>query len=723
MDHKVKRKQPKIKNKYHRIQVISVVILLVSLFAAIASIGKRFMLLNTSVEYERAIFISQIAEQMKNNMNANRKAHLELVHNMVTALGQNQPQSFDEVSSMFSGYAGSDAVNQLFFLSSECELYGIDGVKQWTSLPYEGYLLDALALEYTVDFIRIGMEREYMVFSAVLPVPIMLDGHEIGAVMYAWDSSEYRAVLSSKLFTEKSSSLLIGNDGNIAIYPEGEGSEEYGYNIFTYLNNQGMAEEDLESIRSMIADKEENTILCEAGGSRWLFCVAYYSDPYRIMIMLPIEITASGTYQNLYGLLASVVCALLILFLIVGFFQLSIFIRQRAQREKELQMEFLMKTAQVKNEFLAKMSHDIRTPLNGIIGMNYIASTKMPEECKEVREYLEKVDISAKYLLGILNDILDMSKIESGKLKLNAEAFALDKLIASIEPLVFSQLEGKNVRYHFDFAGGTDCDYIGDELRIKQVLMNLLSNAIKFTEEGSVTLTVTTKPVSEEKDEIKFSVRDTGKGMTDKFMESIFTPFTQEDTGIAARYGGSGLGLSIVKSYVDLMGGDIVVSSEINKGSEFEVTLTLERTAHSEPVEDVTSDVGNMYSFSGKRVLLCEDNDLNAEIAVIILERFGLKAERTENGRLGVEWFKRSAPGYYAMIFMDVRMPEMDGYEATREIRSLERSDAKKVPICALSANAFSDDIRESLASGMNEHLAKPLEIDLLAEVLKKYLG
>lgn len=698
--------------------ILFLFLILAGLFLARQSVG-----LNKSVEYERSVFITQIAEQMEKNLSTSKENYLANTRSYAAVLNAVQPETFAQVCSFFPEYAKGETPNRLFFLSSDCELYGIDGVKQWASLPYDGYFMDALSHESTTDFIRIGINQEFMAYSARLPSPVKIDGHTISAVLFGWDSSEYRSTLSSKLFEEKSSSLLIGINGNIAIYPEDEDSEFYGYNIYTYLTGQGMAEDDLDVIRDMVAGTEDQSALCEVGGGRWLFSSANYNEKYKIFIMLPIQITSAGTYQNLYGLIASVVVSFLILFVMVGAILLSMAARQRAQREKELQTELLMKTAQAKNEFLAKMSHDIRTPLNGIIGMNYIASTQTPPECTMVRESLKKVDTAAKYLLGILNDILDMSKIESGGLKLSAKPFSLDALRDEIEALMALQTEGKNFRFIVDIPDTPDYDYIGDALRLKQILINLLSNAVKFTEKGSVTLAVRTRPADDETDEVSFFVRDTGKGMSKEFMESIFMPFTQENDEISAKYGGSGLGLSIVKSFVDLMNGFITVSSEPEKGTEFAVTLLLKKTERVKREAEVIPSVDAIPSFPGKRVLLCEDNDLNAEIAEAILMNYDLTVDRAYNGKVGVEMFERSVPGYYAMILMDVRMPLMDGYEATRIIRAQERPDARQIPICALSANAFSEDISQSLEVGMNAHLAKPLDVSLLAELLKKYLG
>lgn len=705
-----------------RTLTITLAVLFTCLLLTGISITRQFIGLNASVEYERSVFITQIAEQMKKNLLTSRENHLANTRGYAEVLEAVSPETFAQVSALFPQFAENETPNRLFFLSSDCDLYGLDGVKRWVSLPYDEYFINVLSQEHTTNFIRIGIDQEFMSYSARLHTPISIEGHEISAVLFGWDSSQYRSTLSSKLFEVRSSTLLVGTTGNIAIYPEDEDSESYGYNIYTYLSSQGMAENDLNTIRALLDGTEDHTALCEVAGERWLFSVAHYNEQYKIFIMLPIQITSAGTYQNLYGLIFSVLAAFLILFFMVGAILLSVSSRQRAQREKELQTELLMKTAQAKNEFLANMSHDIRTPLNGIIGMNHIASTQTPPECVQVRESLKKVDTAANYLLGILNDILDMSKIESGELKLSSKPFSMIGLRDEIASLMSLQMEGNDVRFVVDVPENISYDYMGDSLRLKQILINLLSNAVKFTEKGSITLAVRIRPAAGDMDEVVFSVRDTGKGMSEEFMSHIFTPFTQEDDSIAAAYGGSGLGLSITKSFVDLMGGSITVSSQPGAGSEFTVTLLLQRAEPGIRENVKAQETEAFYSFAGKRLLLCEDNNLNAEIAVSILECYDLKVDRAEHGQVGVEMFRQSPPGYYAMILMDVRMPQMDGYEATRAIRALERPDAQEVPICALSANAFSDDIVRSLEAGMNEHLAKPLDISLLAEVLRKYL-
>lgn len=716
-----------IQKKHRKTLAVILAALFVLLLFSFFFIVQSFFSLNTSVEYERSVFVSQIAEQMKNKIVSSRESHVASIHSIANVLYHTRPKTFEQLCTLLPQYTNGSTVNRLFFLSSDGNLYGIDGTKQWVSLAYDEDILNILSDEYTAKFIRIGMTQEFMIFPAPFQSPINIGGLEMSVLLYGWDSSEYRAALSTRLFEEKSSALLVSTDGSIAVYPETEGdevenAETYGYNIFSYLSNQGMTEDNLSTVRDLIISTDDETVLCDVAGSRWLFSVAYYSEQYRIFIMLPIQNTSSGTYRNLYKLIAGVVASLLILITIAGTIILAAAIRQKNQREKELQTELLMKTAHAKNDFLAKMSHDIRTPLNGIMGMSYIAAQKLPQECTEVSDCLDKVAVSARYLLGILNDILDMSKIESGELKLSFNPFSMETLVSEVESLVLFQMGEKDINFIIDAPEPSGYDYLCDELRLKQILINLLSNAVKFTDHGNVTLTIRTAPVAKDFDKVTFCVRDTGRGMSEEFMEYLFTPFAQEDSTIAASYGGSGLGLSIVKSFVDMMSGTISVSSKLGEGSEFTITLTLKKVEHAKSTDSLPADAKTSFRPAGKRILLCEDNDLNAEIVEIILGDFDIAVDRAENGKAGVEMFEHSEPGFYAMILMDVRMPLMDGYEATHIIRSLNHPDAGQIPICALSANAFSEDIKQSMSAGMNEHLAKPLDVAQLTRVLKKYL-
>ena len=505
-----------------------------------------------------------------------------------------------------------------------------------------------------------------------------------------------------------------------------------------------------------------------------------------------------------------------------------------------------------KTAFLSNMSHEIRTPMNAIIGLNNIAMND-PTASDKVKEYLEKIGASAQHLLGIINDILDMSRIESGRMTVKQEEFSFSKGLEQVNTMISGQCRDKGLRYDCRITGRVNDYYIGDIMKLKQVLINILGNAVKFTPEGgAVRLVIEEGPHFDRKATLKFVISDTGIGMSKEYLPHIFEAFSQEDASSTSRYGSTGLGMPITKSIVELMNGHIEVQSEKGKGSVFTVTVTLgesdrksvqtnegdldphelsvlviddDRVAleHAEIVlgqigigcetaesgwegvdkvrirhgrrEDydlilidwrmpemdgvettrqIRSLVGNdtpiiiLTSFNwddiaeeakaagvdtfvakplfagsvmdefreafrrknellerktadlkGKRVLLAEDVAINAEIILMVLSMREMEADLAENGRAAVELFEGHAPGYYDAILMDMRMPEMDGLEATRRIRSMDRPDAKTVPIIALTANAFDEDVQRSMQAGLNAHLSKPVEPDALFETLE----
>ncbi len=505
-----------------------------------------------------------------------------------------------------------------------------------------------------------------------------------------------------------------------------------------------------------------------------------------------------------------------------------------------------------KTTFLSNMSHEIRTPMNAIIGLDTLALRKANLD-QETREYLEKIGGSARHLLGLINDILNMSRIESGRLVLRREEFSISGMLEQINTMVMSQCGDKGLNYECRMLSLVDDYYIGDDMKLKEVLINILSNAIKFTDApGSVTLTVERTAQYEDQSTLCFRIKDTGIGMDKEFIPKIFEAFSQEDGSRKTKYGSTGLGMAITKSIVEMMNGSINVESEKGVGTEFIVTVTLRNSEHRDPdrenaidpaamrvlvVDDdiiaaeharmvldevgIRADVANngeealrmievqhakqspynlvlmdwsmpemngmeatkairerhdsettvvvltaynwddiqeeahtvgVDSFlskplfasnvieefervarrnrmslfkekkraemAGRRILLAEDMEINAEIMMDLLSIEDVEAEHAENGKIAVEMFENSAPGYYDAILMDVRMPEMDGLEATAAIRALDRTDAKRIPIIALTANAFDEDVQRSLQAGMNAHLSKPVESEHLMQTL-----
>ena len=379
-----------------------------------------------------------------------------------------------------------------------------------------------------------------------------------------------------------------------------------------------------------------------------------------------------------------------------------------------------------KTTFLSRMSHEIRTPMNGIMGMLALAKGKVDKD-DIVNQYLDKAEELSGHMLSLINDILDMSRIEAGKVELEDAPFSIKALGDKLYDMFAKNLEERGIRYSVNYESMTVDDVIGDELRISQVIINFLSNAVKFTSEGEVSVTFRQMMLKDNMLDLLVRVHDTGIGMEADFIKKIFRPFEQETVDTSKKYGGTGLGMAITDSLVKLMGGEIVVESAKGEGTDFFVYFHLPVAADSVQTEISMkeNDDDSLYdnAFEGKRILMAEDNEINAMIAVEIIQGMGAEIEVVGNGKEAVDSFNAHEAGYYDFILMDVQMPVMDGRTAARTIRALDREDAVSIPIFALSADAFVEDERLSLDSGMNGHFAKPLDFKALQRKIGKFLG
>ncbi len=374
--------------------------------------------------------------------------------------------------------------------------------------------------------------------------------------------------------------------------------------------------------------------------------------------------------------------------------------------------------SEAKSRFLSSMSHDIRTPLNAIIGMTSIAKEHIDDKTR-VEDCLQKITVSGRHLLGLINDVLDMAKIESGKMTFNPEDLSLTEAVDSVSTIMRIHAKDRSQRYDIKIHDLISDHVVCDSLRLNQVLLNLLSNAIKYTPDGGTVSFDLGQKASPRGDDYVLTfvtVADTGIGMSPEFLRTIFDAFTREENNGTHKAQGTGLGMAITKSIVDAMGGSIEVESELGRGTTFSVILDLKKGSASSGAAN--RQELKMISLDGMNILLAEDNDINAEIATVILEEDGAKVTRCENGLLAVRCFEESEPGKYNAILMDLRMPRMDGLEATKTIRSLSRPDAESIPIIAMTADAFADDVHKCLEAGMNAHVAKPIDIDVLKSTL-----
>lgn len=396
---------------------------------------------------------------------------------------------------------------------------------------------------------------------------------------------------------------------------------------------------------------------------------------------------------------------------------------QRLEDDKTRLMQ-VEEASQSKTTFLSRMSHEIRTPMNGIIGMLALAEGKMQKQ-DPAMQYLDKANELSAHLLSLINDILDMSRIEAGKVELENKPFSLRAMGDKLYDMFAKTLDARGICYAVNFEGVTVDWLLGDELRLSQIMINFLSNAVKFTEQGEIVVTIRQMMLREGNVDLLLRVHDTGQGMDPNFVYRIFRPFEQESIETGKKYGGTGLGMAITDQLVHLMGGQILVESLPGKGSDFTVYLTLPQ-AEADEQASVTgrAEDQNQYedAFQDCRILMAEDNDINAMIAVELLEGMGAKVDVAQNGQLALEAFQAKPEHYYDFILMDVQMPVLDGRAATRALRALDRSDATEIPIFALSADAFIEDERLSMESGMNGHYSKPIDFIALRRNVGAYL-
>lgn len=446
------------------------------------------------------------------------------------------------------------------------------------------------------------------------------------------------------------------------------------------------------------------------------------------------EIRGLNTYKNLLD--SAVLCIIVAEGMIKG----GVIFERENGRFKKYEKKYMQRYSNIlggyviklhsdiankaKTAFLSNMSHEIRTPMNAIVGMTDIAKANI-ENSSKVEECLDKIESSSHHLLTLINDILDLSKIESGRMTLANKIMSLDQIADKIETLMKPQTDEKHITFELQREYDRPL-VVGDELRLSQVLLNIAGNALKFTPENGK-ITVSMKKIYADKNavRIKFNIKDNGIGISKEDQEKIFIAFEQASDNKVSKYGGTGLGLAISNNFVHLMGGKLEVQSEPGKGSDFCFEISLpypdeeECEKYTAQKKDETTEISKL---KGVHILVAEDNELNAEIAKTVLEMNGASVIIRENGLKTVEEFENSEPGEYDFIILDINMPVMNGHEAARKIRSLDRADAKTIPIVAMSANAFTEDVEESLKAGMNAHISKPIKVDEMLKEISKFL-
>ena len=437
--------------------------------------------------------------------------------------------------------------------------------------------------------------------------------------------------------------------------------------------------------------------------------------------------------QSAYGMVEetnhiSIICGLVAGAVLLLICLYTYYVYQKSKAEEQKQKQLLMTAAEeadaankAKSAFLLSISHDIRTPMNAIIGFTNIALHQ--NTVSDIHDSLEKVQKSSNHLLSLLNDVLDFTRIESGKVTISPEPMDITQLTDNVQAIMNGLLYNRDLKFEVHREIPKNPYVLADVVRIREVLVNLLGNAVKFTKDGGkITLDISSYPGADEKHIItRYVVRDNGIGMSEEFTKEVFEEFAQEDSDVRTQYHGVGLGMAIVKKYVDMMGGTISVQSKKHEGTTFTVDIPLEITDKECNKSD--TGISEKVNLTGVNVLLAEDNKLNAEIAAVQLEEFGMNVERAVDGKNAVEIFRNHPEGTFDVILMDIMMPEMNGYEAAKAIRAMnDRPDGKNIPIIAMTANSFAEDVQASLDAGMNAHLSKPIVIEEVIKTILRYV-
>ena len=703
--------------------VVFAALSMVIILAVFAFFGS-YRSLRETIAMERESYLSELTNQMSIKVSTAIYQKQDEVFNYANLINQLKPQTFAELRQAFAHIKEQSKEDRILLVSQTGTVYMLDGNS--VRIYDRDFLAELVNTGSSISaFSPLGTAGDFWLFGTGID-KIRVENIPMVAVVRAGSNKLIADDMTTVMFNRQAVSYLLSDRMEILVSPSEVTS--YGTNLLTSLTKQGMSEDVGDKVQYAVEHGEKSSSFFTTEKGQYLIQTTPVESGYTVAVVMNMDIAISDTVKAMNQTMLFV-AALLIVTLVSAFSALFAALRGRViseRQEAQYQMQLVKKAADNKSDFLSKMSHDIRTPLNGIIGMVYLARENMDNR-EELEDDLAKVQASADYLLSLVNDILDMSKIENGKLHLNLEPANAEDLVDHAVGMFSRQAAEKNIHIQVNKEGIFPYSYMLDNLRMKQILVNLISNAMKFTDfDGHINLTVKRQALDESRDQVIFQVADDGCGMTEEFMNRIGTPFEQETAGTARKHGGSGLGLSIVKSLVNMMGGELKIDSKVNEGSCFLITIPLARVKKIEgPVREAVKEQAQTTAealLEKKRILLVEDHPINAQIAMRLLSKWGMDVILAEDGRLGLQAFEESEEGYYDLIFMDIQMPVMNGYEATQAIRALDRADAKRIPIYAMSANAFEDDVKKSQESGMNGHIRKPLNIAELKELLKQLL-
>ena len=697
-----------------------------------------------------------VVEQIQQTYDLQVNGYYSRLHMLEDFLTQEGVRSIelDRNKKFFEAWQ-KESESTLIFLQENGKAITTDGTKLRVDMPSKllldlrnGYNIGKLV---TLDY---NQKKKDGYLVAIPCQEYTIKGETYTAIGTLYDHSKLDSMLSVKSYNGNAYLFMLDNDGNITYTNQKEDKFFRNYFLLKHLKgDQAITEEEADSLQKKLDGREQGVELVESDKPYYLgYCPIENNNTMLICIVEKSVVdNVLRDYQKTI-VFETILMAGFILLLFAGLFY-SISRRslaeQKAEYEKrnnEIQTQAMkemeesnkklkkaknitteaLQTAEnankAKTDFLSNMSHDIRTPMNAIIGMTSLIRHDAGNKAKVI-EYADKIDISSQHLLGIINDVLDMSKIEAGKTVFKYTDFSILDFITELNTIFHSQIDEKNQTLTIIKENIRHEWVNGDQVHLMQIFSNLVSNAVKYTQEGGKIqfLVEECETKSSVYAKYRFLVSDNGMGMSADFKDTIFDAFTRAESSMTNKIQGTGLGMAITKNLVEAMGGTIDVESELGQGSCFEVLIDLriaeDRFVSSAEQAEKDESAGNVLK--GMRFLCAEDNELNAEILMELLKIEGAECTICENGKRVLEAFEQSAPGDYDMILMDVQMPVMNGYEATKAIRRSSHELAKTIPIIAMTANAFSEDIQHSLAAGMNAHVSKPVEMKVLEKTIR----
>ena len=697
-----------------------------------------------------------VVEQIQQTYDLQVNGYYSRLHMLEDFLTQEGVRSIelDRNKKFFEAWQ-KESESTLIFLQENGKAITTDGTKLRVDMPSKllldlrnGYNIGKLV---SLDY---NQKKKDGYLVAIPCQEYTIKGETYTAIGTLYDHSKLDSMLSVKSYNGNAYLFMLDNDGNITYTNQKEDKFFRNYFLLKHLKgDQAITEEEADSLQKKLDGREQGVELVESDKPYYLgYCPIENNNTMLICIVEKSVVdNVLKDYQKTIGF-TTLLMAGFILLLFAGLF-CSISRRslaeQKAEYEKrnnEIQTQAMkemeesnkklkkaknitteaLQTAEnankAKTDFLSNMSHDIRTPMNAIIGMTSLIRHDAGNKAKVI-EYADKIDISSQHLLGIINNVLDMSKIEAGKTVFKYTDFSILDFITELNTIFHSQIDEKNQTLTIIKENIRHEWVNGDQVHLMQIFSNLVSNAVKYTQEGGKIqfLVEECETKSSVYAKYRFLVSDNGMGMSADFKDTIFDAFTRAESSMTNKIQGTGLGMAITKNLVEAMGGTIDVESELSQGSCFEVLIDLriaeDRFVSSAEQAEKDEPAGNVLK--GMRFLCAEDNELNAEILMELLKIEGAECTICENGKRVLEAFEQSAPGDYDMILMDVQMPVMNGYEATKAIRRSSHELAKTIPIIAMTANAFSEDIQHSLAAGMNAHVSKPVEMKVLEKTIR----